>query len=88
VLEDFGKFKKSISHFTIDGDFKIQCRILEDHFMTMFLTLSPVQDVRQSDDRKKKLNELKTELDKQKLSFEDLCRKFEQSPQSFDSETS
>lgn len=83
VLDVFGDFQTSVSHFAIPKEMSELARDLVSHITTILLTLSPNQEVRQSDERKTVLATLRAELETMADKFLNKCGEFESDPSAF-----
>ena len=83
VLDVFGDFQTLIGHFSLPESISAASAEVVDHVTRTLLTLSPLQRVRQSDERRTQLSPLRTELVRLSSSFMKLCRDFERNPSNF-----
>ena len=83
VLDVFGDFQTSVSHFAIPKEMSELAKELVSHITMILLTLSPSQAVRQSDERKALLAPLRTELETIADKFLSKCGDFERDPAAF-----
>ena len=83
VLDVFGDFQTSVSHFAIPKDMSALAKELVSHITMILLTLSPSQAVRQSAERKALLAPLRVELETIADKFLNKCGDFERDPGAF-----
>ncbi len=83
VLDVFGDFQTSVSHFAIPKEMSELAKELVSHITTILLSLSPTQAVRQSDERKALLAPLRVELETIADRFLSKCGDFERDPAAF-----
>lgn len=83
VLDVFGNFQSSASHFAMPGEMAELSKELVGRITHILLTLSPNQKVRQSQERKALLGSLKAELQARSEQFLDKCGDFERDPSAF-----
>lgn len=83
ALDVFGDFQTTVNHFALPDEIAKASRELIGHMTKILLTLSPVQEVRQSMERKALLAPLKEYLEEISKNFLTLCRQFERNPQLF-----
>lgn len=83
VLDVFGDFQSSISHFGLPESMAQVSSELVAHVTKVLLTLSPLQSVRQSAERRNMLNPLRDDLIRLTSQFMKLCREFESNPSKF-----
>ena len=83
VLDVFGDFQTLVGHFSLPESISDASNEIVNHVTRVLLTLSPLQEVRQSDARKALLSPLRTDLVRLTSSFMKLCREFERNPSTF-----
>ena len=83
VLDVFGDFQSSVSHFAIPKEMAELAQGLVSLITTILLTLSPSQSVRQCPERKALLALLRTELEAVADKFLTKCSDFERDPSAF-----
>jgi hypothetical protein len=83
VLDVFGDFQTSVSHFAMPAEMSELSKTLTNHVTKILLTLSPMQDVRASDERKALLAPLRSDLKKMSDLFISKCSDFERNPTAF-----
>lgn len=83
VLDVFGDFQTSVSHFAIPKEMSELARQLVGHITKILLTLSPSQSIRESAERKALLTPLRDELDAMADRFLNRCGDFERDPAAF-----
>lgn len=83
VLDVFGDFQTSVSHFAIPKEMAELAKELINHITMILLSLSSSQAVRQSDERKALLAPLRVELEKIADRFLSKCGDFERDPGAF-----
>lgn len=83
VLDVFGDFQTSVSHFALPTEISDSANELISHITRMLLTLSPSQEVRQSAERQRMLAPLKDELRELANMFMQRCGDFERDPTVF-----
>ncbi len=88
VLDVFGDFQTSVGHFAMPPQMSDLSKELINQVTKILLTLSPYQEVRESDDRKALLAPLRTELKVMSDRFLRKCGDFERDPSAFFTEAS
>lgn len=83
VLDVFGDFQTSVSHFAIPKEMAEMARQLIGHITKILLTLSPSKSIRESAERKALLAPLRDELDVLANRFLNRCGDFERDPGAF-----
>jgi hypothetical protein len=83
VLDVFGDFQTSVSHFAIPKEMAALAKVLVSHVTRIMLTLSPSQAVRESTERKALLAPLRAEMETLADRFLDRCGDFERDPAAF-----
>jgi hypothetical protein len=83
VLDVFGDFQSSVSHFAIPTEMAELARELVSHTTKILLTLSPTQSVRESPERKALLAPYRHELESLADRFLEKCGEFERNPGAF-----
>ena len=83
VLDVFGDFQTSVRHFSLPETIETAASEFVELATRILLTLSPLQEVRQSEERKTLLHPLKAELIQLSSTFMRLCREFERNPSTF-----
>ncbi len=83
VLDVFGDFQSSVSHFAIPKEMSQLAKELVSHITVILLTLSPTQSVRESAERKALLAPLRAELENMADRFLGKCGDFERDPSAF-----
>jgi hypothetical protein len=83
VLDVFGDFQTSVVHFTLPPRLAEAATDLISHYTTVLLTLSPLKEVRQSEERRLLLAPLKVGVTQRSKGFQDLCAEFERDPSKF-----
>ena len=83
VLDVFGDFQSSVGHFSLPPTISEVSERLVAHATKILLTLSPLQAVRQSDERKQMLAPLKADLQALTHLFMRRCSDFERNPATF-----
>ncbi len=83
VLDIFGDFQTSVSHFAIPKEMSELAKELVKHITMILLSLSPTQAMRQSDERKALLAQLRAELETIADKFLSKCGDFERDPGAF-----
>ena len=83
VLDVFGDFQSSVSHFAIPSEMSELAKELVGHVTKILLTLNPTQEVRESAERKALLAPLRIELENKADQFLKMCGDFERDPGSF-----
>jgi hypothetical protein len=83
VLDVFGDFQTSVGHFALPTEISDLARELISHITKVLLTLSPLQEVRQSLERREMLAPLKIELKTLTRRFMKICGDFEHNPSQF-----
>ena len=83
VLDVFGSFQSSVSHFAMPAEMSALSKSLIGHITKILLTLSPSQDDRNSDARKALLAPLRDELKNMSNLFLSKCGDFERDPSVF-----
>lgn len=85
VLDVFGDFQTSVSHFAMPAEMSALSKALTNHVTKILLTLSPSQDVRASAERKALLAPLRSDLRQMSDLFLSKCSDFERDPSAFQS---
>ena len=83
VLDVFGDFQTSVSHFAIPKEMAELAKELVGQITMILLSLSPMQSVRQSAERKALLAPLRAELETIADKFLSKCGDFERDPGAF-----
>ena len=83
VLDVFGDFQTSVSHFAIPKEMSEIAKELVSRITMILLSLSPSQEVRQSDERKALLAPLRAEFETTADRFLSKCGDFERDPGAF-----
>lgn len=83
VLDVFGDFQSSVSHFAMPAEMAELSKALVAQVTRILLNLSPVEKVRRSEERKVLLGSLKAELKLMSDKFLSRCGDFERDPSSF-----
>lgn len=83
VLDVFGDFQSSVSHFAIPKEMSQLAKELVSHITVILLSLSPSQAVRESAERKALLAPLREELESLADRFLNKCGDFERDPSAF-----
>lgn len=83
VLDVFGDFQTSVSHFAMPAEMSGLSKELVSHITKILLTLSPTQKTRESDERKALLAPLRAELKRMSDQFLKKCGDFERDPSAF-----
>ena len=83
VLDVFGDFQTLVGHFSLPESIADASAEIVNHVTRVLLTLSPLQQVRQSDERRALLSPLRTDLVSLTSSFMKICREFERNPSTF-----
>ena len=83
VLDVFGDFQTSVSHFGMPVEMSELSKELINHVTKILLTLSPSQQIRKSDERKALLVPLRAELKIMADRFLSKCGDFERDPSAF-----
>ena len=83
VLDVFGDFQSSVSHFAIPREMSQLAKELVSHITVILLSLSPSQAVRESAERKALLAPLRAELESLADRFLNRCGDFERDPSAF-----
>jgi len=83
VLDVFGSFQASVSHFAMPTEMSALSKELVGHITKILLSLSPSQAVRKSDQRKALLVPLRDELKSMSDLFLSKCSDFERDPSAF-----
>lgn len=83
VLDVFGDFQTSVSHFAMPAEMSELSRELVGQVTKILLTLSPYEQVRKSDERKALLAPLRAEMKTMAAKFLSKCGDFERDPSAF-----
>ena len=83
VLDVFGDFQTSVSHFAIPPELSGLSKALVGQVTRILLTLSPHEKIRKSHERKAMLTPLRKELQHLSNVFVSRCGDFERDPSSF-----
>jgi hypothetical protein len=86
VLDVFGDFQTSVSHFAMPPEMSELSKALVGQVTKILLTLSPYEPIRKSEERKALLAPLRTELKVLSNLFISKCGDFERDPSAFFSE--
>lgn len=83
VLDVFGYFQTSVSHFAMPAEMSDLSKELVGQVTKILLTLSPCEHIRKSDERKAKLAPLRVGLKATSNLFISKCGDFERDPSAF-----
>lgn len=83
VLDVFGDFQSSVSHFAMPAEMSALSKALVGQVTKILLTLSPNEEIRKSDERKAMLAPLRDEMQSVSSLFISRCGDFERDPSAF-----